>query len=400
MIKDNKQQLPRLTIAMVNDAVTEYVAGSFISTNRFAELLSVRGHKVLFIAAGSRKHPVSDIHRDIPIYRFRSFLLPKSEGKFYLGFPTSKELQKIFQKENVDVVHIMIPTFAAISAMKAAKALGIPVVMHSHTQPENLFLNLPRFLPKKSLNRMFGRYVYWLYRQADAIVFPSKFAQSKFAMLDGGAKRMVISNGVDTKIFHPMDAAVFFTKFNLDRNQKQILYLGRLHPEKSVDTLIRAIPLVLKEAPNTHFLIVGPGYLDSALQELAESLGISKQITFCGALSDEEVVFAYNACDIYVLPSLAELEGMTVLEAMACGKPVLIANAEESAATHFVEGNGFLFRPRDSEDLAAKALQLLTDERLLAQCAALSLIESKQYNITRSVAQLENLYYSLLPDHE
>lgn len=384
----------KLTIAMVNDAVTDCIAGSFISTRRFAKILKERGHRVLFVAATSPRHPASDVdEQGIRAFRFRSFLMPKSEGQVYLGFPTSKELQKIFKEEKVDVVHIMIPFFSGLSAMKAAKALNIPVVVHSHTQPENIFMNLPGFLPKSFLNRYFCRYLEWFYGRADAIVFPSVFSQEQFPRLKKMAQA-VISNGVDTEVFHPASADSFFEKFALDAAQKHVLYLGRLHPEKSVDTFIKAIPLVLARAPGTHFLIAGFGHLEGELRSLVAKLGVSKQVTFCGKLSDEEVVQAFNAASLYVLPSLAELEGMTVLEAMACGCPVLIADSKDSAARYMVDGNGFLFAPKDSSDLAEKITRLMCDEPQRAQFAATSLSTSRRYDIQESVTKLEALYRS------
>jgi len=391
----------KLSIAIVNDAVTDCIAGSFISTLRFAERLSARGHNVIFIAARSVEHPVSDYHKNIRVYRFRSVLLPKTEGQIHLCFPKISELKKIFTDEKVTVVHVMIPTFSAVAALKASKSLGIPSVAHSHTQPENIFLHLPSFLPVTVLNRVFYLYLKWLYGKSDAIIFPSTFSKNRFSNFKTDARRQeVITNGVDTTVFHPASATSFFEKFGLNRSQKHILYLGRLHPEKSVDTLLRAVPLILQKAPNTHFLIAGFGHLRQELERIAANLEVSKNITFCGKLSDEDVVHAYNASDIYVLPSLAELEGMTVLEAMACGKPILIANAPESAARYFVDGNGLLFEPENAADLAAKAITLLTDTELLSCSAARSLSKSHEYDIRQSVLRLEALYLSLRRAHD
>lgn len=385
----------KLTIAIVNDAVTDCIAGSFISTRRFAELLSDRGHKVIFIAARSLKHPENDTYKNIPVFRFRSFLLPKTEGQLYVCFPHQAELQKIFVDEGVDIVHIMIPTIAAIRAANAARALKIPVVMHSHTQPENIFLHLPHYLPIKAINSLFYRYLNWLFKKSDAIVFPTEFSQHQFKNLPA-IRQEVISNGVNATIFHPQDASAFIKKFNIDSTKKQVLYLGRLHPEKSVDTFIRAIPTIIATAPETRFIIAGFGHLDSKLKALAQELSLSQYIVFTGKLSDEDVALSYSASDMYVLPSYAELEGMTVLEAMACGKPILIADSKDSAATFFVKDNGFLFHPGDASDLAEKALRLLTNDGLLKKYSDTALTMSHHYSILSSVDQLEALYQSLI----
>lgn len=169
-----------------------------------------------------------------------------------------------------------------------------------------------------------------------------------------------------------------------------------MHPEKSVDTLIKAVPLIIKKEPNIQVLIVGFGHLEDKLKKLAVDLGVSEQVIFCGKVSDEDLILAYNAGDIFVLPSLAELEGMVVLEAMACGKPLLIADSSGSASPYLVSDNGFLFKPEDARDLAEKAVKMLADDKLRAVMAKNSFNKSREYDIEKSVFKLEKLYYSLL----
>ena len=92
----------KLNIAFVCDAVTDCVAGSFISTQQFSKRLSARGHKIIYIAAKSKQYPEEEsLHGNIKAYRFRSFLVPKSEGQVYLCFPWVKELEQVLKKEKV-----------------------------------------------------------------------------------------------------------------------------------------------------------------------------------------------------------------------------------------------------------------------------------------------------------
>jgi len=129
---------------------------------------------------------------------------------------------------------------------------------------------------------------------------------------------------------------------------------------------------------------------------LAESLGVNKHITFLGIVSEEDKILAFNASDIFILPSLAELEGMVVLEAMACGKPIIISDAEMSASRFFVDGNGLLFKTLDPESLAEQALKIITDADLRKKMGEASLEKIKNYDINRSVEMLEEVYYKAL----
>lgn len=390
----------KLNIALVCDAVTDCVAGSFISTLRFSELLAKRGHKVIFIAARSPRFPKNSMHGSIKAYRFPGFLMPKSEGQLYISLPRTKQIKKILEDEGVHVVHTTIPTPAAIAATRAARALGLPIVAHSHTQPENLTMHIPNSAIRKPIDRYFYRYLSWLYGQANALIYPSQFALDRLSEIHADVKKLVISNGVDTKKFSRVETDDLFKKFNLPRNTDNILYVGRLHPEKSVDTLIKAMPLVLKEHPDTHLFIAGFGHLDTKLEALSRELKVHNAITFLGKVSDAELVAAYTACDIFVLPSLAELEGMAVLEAMSCGKPIIIANSPESASTYFVDDNGYLFKPEDPHDLSLQLSKLLSDKGLRKEMGDRSLIKIRDYDINESVRRIEELYYSLLKKNE
>ena len=394
MNQDNRK---KLNIAIVCDPITDYVAGSFVSALRFAEIFKERGHKVIFIAAKSpHNNGYKDYYKGIKAYRFSSILLPKTEKQLYISFPTEAKIKKILIDEQIDILHNIIPTPSSITATKAAKTLGIKVVTHSHSQPENVFLHLPKIIPKDTLNKLYYKFMYWLYHQAEAIIYPTEFAKQFFPDLDKKIKAIVVSNGVDVARFKKTNTDEFFKKFNLDKNSKHIVFVGRFHPEKSIDTLIKATSEIVAKYPKARVVLAGSGHQEEEMQKLAKDLGVDKYITFCGRVSDEELVLAHNTADIFVLPSLAELEGMVVLEAMACGKPILIADAKDSASTYFVKDNGYLFKAEDAHDLAEKALKMLKDEVLLKKMGERSFEQSREFDINISADKILNLYYEIL----
>ena len=386
----------KLNIAILCDPVGRQIGGSFVSTLRFAELLSKKGHKIIFIAAKYPNTPSIDYYNNIKIYRFTSIKLPKSENQFYLGFPTENKIRKIFLEEKIDILHVMIPTPSVFSTMKAARILNIPIVAHSHTQPENMLLHLPRILRSKTLDESFYKYLIWIYKKADILICPSEFSERQIKKYNKEIETVVISNGVDLSKFKKVNPKKFIEKYKLNPINKRILFVGRLHPEKSIDTLIEAMSIILKYYKNVHLDIVGIGHLKESLEKLSKKLKLERNITFFGKISDEDLILAYNSCDIFCLPSLAELEGMVVLEAMACGKPILIANSDNSASTYFVKNNGFLFIPQNPKDLAQKAIKLLNDDQLRKIMADKSYKIIKQYDINNSVAKVEKIYFKFI----
>lgn len=391
----NEENKTKLNIAMVCDPIGNNKSGVVVSTLRFAKLLKERGHNVIFIGARSKEHKDHSYHHGIKAYRYRSIPIPKSCG-WYLAFPTVKELKKVFKEENINIVHIILPMSGSIVAIKAARALGIKMVAHSHSQPENLFMDMPKII-QPVLNRAWNSYLMWTYGKASSLIYPSEMARTLLDKLNKKNQLShVISNGINTKDFKPMPIGDFYERFGIPEKTVKLLFVGRLFPEKSVDTLIKAVPHIIKKHPNTHIMIVGEGHLRTKLEKLVHDLAVEKFITFLGLVSEEDKILAYNASDIFVLPSLAELEGMVVLEAKACGKPIIISDAKMSASRFFVDGNGYLFETKNHEDLAEKALQLITNTELREKMGKISLEKSKNYDIERSVDKLEEVYYLAL----
>ena len=166
-------------------------------------------------------------------------------------------------------------------------------------------------------------------QSADAIVVTTAQEQEDLSRLYGIArpKIHVIPAGVDLELFRPVDRNEARQALGL-REDKVILYVGRIEPLKGLDVLVGALPL-LENPENTRLLVVGgkPGE-DAELQRLksfAEGLGIGEKVTFTGAVEQDRLPIFYSAADVFVLPSYYESFGLVALEAMACGTPVVVS---------------------------------------------------------------------------
>ncbi|NTW22426.1 glycosyltransferase family 4 protein [Candidatus Falkowbacteria bacterium] len=385
----------KLNIAIVCDPIGDYKAGVLVSALRFSKLLQSRGHKVVFIGAKSPESPASGPYQGIMAYRFRSLPLPKSGG-WRLAFPTIREIKDVLKREQIDVMHVFLPMSGALVSVKAARSLKVKIVAHSHSQPENLFMDAPKFA-QPMLAKIWNRYLAWIYSKAEVVIYPSELARELLHHLCRKDKSSaVISNGIDTDEYRPQPFGNFLERNKLPATSSRLLFVGRLYPEKSVGTLIEAVPQIMEEQPDVHVMIIGEGHQRPKLEKLSKELGVAEKISFMGLVSEEDKLAAYNACDVFVLPSLAELEGMVVLEAMACAKPILISDAKMSASRFFVDGNGLLFVTGDPQDLARQALKLLADKDLRKAMGERSLAMSREYDIRESVNKMEQTYYSAL----
>ncbi|MCD6264956.1 MAG: glycosyltransferase [Deltaproteobacteria bacterium] len=151
---------------------------------------------------------------------------------------------------------------------------------------------------------------------------------------------------------------------------KSILFVGRLIDLKGIDYLIKAVPKVLERYPKTKLLLVGSGPQKDRLINLSRSLGITNTVLFIGELGQEELPKFYSLATVFVLPSVVnekgETEGLGVvlLEAMACGIPVIGSNVGGIPDIISDGETGLLATQKDPDDLAQKIIRLLSDERL------------------------------------
>jgi glycosyltransferase involved in cell wall biosynthesis len=151
---------------------------------------------------------------------------------------------------------------------------------------------------------------------------------------------------------------------------KAILFVGRLIDWKGTEYLIKALPKILETYPGTKLLLVGSGPQKRRLVTLSRNLGITNTVLFLGEVGQEELPKFYSLATVFVLPSIVndkgETEGLGVvlLEAMACGVPVIGSNVGGIPDIISDGETGLLATPKDPDDLARKIIRLLSDETL------------------------------------
>ena len=154
-----------------------------------------------------------------------------------------------------------------------------------------------------------------------------------------------------------------------------ILTVGRLQKRKGHDMMIRALPAILRTVPNTLYAIVGDGEERPALEELVAQLGLRNVVQFLGELPDADTRVCYQQCDLFALPNRQvgddfEGFGMVLLEAQACGKPVVAGDSGGTAETMRVPETGLVVPSDGPEPLAKLLTGLLADRERLARMGA------------------------------
>ena len=176
---------------------------------------------------------------------------------------------------------------------------------------------------------MFMRYLAGLEektaQKATLMVAVSKYSMGKiFEHYDvDKAKIRIVPNGVDPEKFKPAtDKAAARAQFGLG-NEPCVLFVGSLIPRKGLPFLVEAAKKIVKEQPQTKFLIVGEGPLKTVIQTSIQSANLAGNFRFLGKIGEALLPMLYNCADVFVLPSIQEGQGIVLLEAQASGKPVV-----------------------------------------------------------------------------
>ncbi|MCD6575633.1 MAG: glycosyltransferase [Nanoarchaeota archaeon] len=180
-------------------------------------------------------------------------------------------------------------------------------------------------------------------------------------------------------------------KHKLKKSTKVILYVGRLGFEKKLKVLLDAFKMLKGEY---HLLIVGKGPFEKEYKTYAKKNQI-KNVTFVGYVSDEELPSYYRACDLFVSPSDTETQGLTFIEAMHFGKPVIGANKYGVKEIIKNYKNGLKFEPNNPHDLKKKIEIILSNKELYKKLSKNAKAISDKYSIEKTTSNLLKEYQKL-----
>lgn len=173
----------------------------------------------------------------------------------------------------------------------------------------------------------------------------------------------IIPNGIDVSKFDVnVDRNAVRSRFGVAPHEKLILYVGRLVPQKGVEYLIHAAPMIVSRYHDTRFIIVGEGWMRDYLQGLANASGYGWKINFTGFLPDPEMVALMKSADVLVVPSIYEPFGIVPLEGMAAGVPVVASQVGGMAEIIEHDKTGVYVYPRSPESIAWGVTHLLFNQ--------------------------------------
>jgi len=367
-------------------------------TIHLAERLAQRGHQVMVIEPAKSMNSSSRIQNGVRVEMVPALHASLMHPDVYLTPFPATHVRKLMREFQPDVVHIQDHYFLCSAVVNEARKLHIPVVGTNHFLPENLLPFLRKF---PNLQNIFALPLWAMmlavFNKLDMATTPSQTAARILQSQKIHIPVHAISNGVDTNRFQPdpeTDRLGIRRKYKLAPDKTLLLYVGRLDGEKRLDTLLDAVALLPRD--DYQLAIAGHGLYEQTLRRQTQALGLERRVNFIGFADPNDLSSLYNSADIFVMPSPEELQSIATLEAMACGKPILAADARALPELVKPEVNGYLFRACDPEDAARQMEKLLNVPDQWAAMGQASFERAQGHSLQSTIQYFEADYGTVM----
>ncbi|CQR24849.1 glycosyltransferase [Streptococcus varani] len=311
-----------MRIALFTDTYFPQVSGVATSIKTLKTELEKLGHIVFIFTTTDRD---VDRYEDWDIIRLPSvpFFAFKDRRVAYAGF---SDALKIARRYQLDIIHTHTEFSMGILGVEIANALNIPVVHTYHTHYEDYV----RYIAKGLLIRpkMIKYFVRGFFKDVDGVICPSEIVENLLQSYEVQQDLRVIPTGIDLAKFdrpeiQKEDRLELREKLGIEPHETMLLSLSRISYEKNIQAVIQAMPTVLAENPHVKLVIAGGGPYVSDLKKLIADLKIQDAVIMTGMIAPSETALYYKTADFFISASTSETQGLTYLESLASGTPII-----------------------------------------------------------------------------
>ncbi len=371
-----------LTICMVSDDFLPAGTGVGTHIKLLGPELVRRGHRVDVITTRRKGEPQLEYWEGMTIHRV--FTVP-AYG-FYQALPSGATIRRILDSIKPDLIHHHYVGYMMMRVCGIAQSRKLPQISTYHFSSEVLTQPLPMRPFAPLVRRLLVHYN----NRFDLIIAPSANLASQISREGVRTPVQFITNPV---VFGG-GAAVMPAPRTPDFT---VMYAGRLGQEKNISYLLRAFAALLNAMPQACLWVAGRGPEGSALEALCRDLGVSEKVKFLGFLDHSTLATYYAACDVFVLPSLIETQGLVAMEAMRFSRPVIVTKTIVSAQELVEHGvSGYIVDPDSVQDLTARLVALATNPELRTSMGVAGYTRAEAYRPELVVAATETAYGRVL----
>jgi len=346
-----------------------YIAGGIKYAFDQSLCLKKAGFEVTAVAANHESNKFKEEKiKGIKIYRLPAqFKLSGTP----ISFSWEKKLKEIIEREKPDVINGVLPApFIADLAARIARENGIPFILTYHNDISKQDL----------LGKIFAKSYYSVIgnktlKISDKIIATSKYYAKKSVHLKKYLNKIeIVPPAVNEELFNLKVDRSWLKKYCHLKNKEVVLFVGCLrkgYEYKGLKYLIEAVSLAKKEIPKIKLIVAGGGEKQKEYRNLCKKFGIENDVMFAGFVPLEKLPLYYAGSDVFVLPSINDCEGfgIVLIEAMACGIPVIGTKAGGIPAVISNGKDGVLVEPRNPIELKNAIIKILKNRKFAKKIA-------------------------------
>ena len=373
----------------IYDGVSIYVAN-------LSQSLREKGHNVYIFAP---QYPQIDTNSEPGVIRIPStYSWVAPPYRISNPWAARKIFRQLFQQLDLDVVHSHIPSIMLYPAYQVSKELGIPHVTTYHTYLERYAPHIAPIIPKPLARWLAMACSRSFCNRSECVIVHSKVMQGVLQRYGIKTRIECISPGIDLETLKNADGLRIRREFGLKQNDRVLVYVGRLTSEKNIRFLFAVMSRLLRDntVGSLKMLIVGTGRHERDIKRDCHRMGLDEAVIFAGLVKDRRrLADFYAAGDVFIFASVTETFGMVLVEAEACGTPV-VAVGEGGALDAVRDGYGGFLTQLDVEQFTGRVRRLLLNPEVRREQSRKALDHAKQFSLDVMTTRLLKLYESLV----
>lgn len=386
-----------MNIGLFTDTYYPELNGVANSVFLLKKELEKKGHNVYVITTKTPDAPTNEKG----VYRLPSksvsFVPERRLGMFY-----SPKVARKIRKMKLDIIHTNTEFSIGIFGRIMAHELFVPVVHTYHTIYEDYTHYVKKYISKENRAKKIAKmYSKFSVRGAEELIVPTKKVAELMEKYGVKPDINVVPTGIDLSRFGVRDSIeqknALKESLGIPLEHQVILYLGRVSEEKNIDEVMEYTDRYMDSRERVSFLVVGDGPYRATLEKNGKNMTHQKQMYFVGAKPWDEIMHYYQLADVFVSASTSETQGLTYIEALASGIPV-VAKKDPCLDGVLLDGyNGYGFEDETTFFAAVDAVLANPKHVPYSQNAAQSV---EKFSTEEFAAKIENIYYHVIKTHK
>ncbi len=379
-----------MNIGLFTDTYYPELNGVANSVYLLKKELEKKGHNVYVITTKSPEAPMNEKGVFRVPSKACSFVPERRIGLMY-----HPKIALKIHKMKLDIIHTNTEFAIGMFGRIMAKELFVPVVHTYHTIYEDYTHYIKKYISKEDRAKKFAQmYSKFSVRGAEELIVPTEKVAELMERYGVRPDINVIPTGIDLSRFGVRDTIEQKEKLKqtlgIPKDNKVVLYLGRVSQEKNIDEVMKYLDAYMSHYKNVTFLIVGDGPYRTVLEKNAKTLTHRKQIVFAGAKPWDEITHYYQLADVFVSASTSETQGLTYIEALASGVPI-VARRDRCLEDVLLQGeNGYTFEDESTFIYGIDNVLWNVDGIDYSKNAIDSV---EKFSTEKFAAKVENIYY-------